>query len=260
MPNHSANLNLMTKAILSAGDVLHRDFEEIQRLQSSLEGAGKLTRKALTRANNNLVYELSEGRPHYGILNSVSGETEGNDTTRKWLISPINGLMNFTRGNPNWVVSLGMEYKGETVIGVIYFPCENELFKVTKGDGAYSRHMKLRVAPNQKVDDFVVGFDFGFNKDKLSPQKLFDLVNSFAEIKSTGVPSLDLINLACGRFDATLAPEFDDVEIAPAKLLLKESGGLLAPLSQDGNQSKGLVASGFKGFERIKNLVQDCFA
>ncbi len=255
MPDHSANLNLMTKAVLSAGDILHRDFEEIQRLQSSLEGAGKLTRKALIRANYKLVDELTEGRPDYSIESTLTGEVVGKDNTRKWLVNPISGLQNFTRGNSNWVISLGLQYKVETVIGVIYYPCRNELYKVIKGDGAYARQVKLRVAPIQKVEDFVVAIDFRFGEGKSHPQDLARLINSFAEIKSTGTPSLDLINLASGIIDGIIAPEINPIDIAPSKLFLTESGGLTAPL----NKAGGLIGSGFKGFESFRDLVQGHF-
>lgn len=255
MSNHSANLNIMTKAVLSAGDVLHRDFEEIQRLQASLEGAGKLTRKALIRANHSLIYELTEARPNYGHRSTLSGNITGKDDTRKWLISPVSGLDNFSRGNPNWVVSLGLEHKDETVNGVIYYPCSNALYKVIKGDGAYSRHMKLRVAPIQNVEDFVVALDFRFENDKTSPDNMEHLLKSFAQIKSTGTPSLDLINLASGKIDGTIAPMTDPIDIAPAKLMLLESGGLTHPL----NGNKGLLASGFKGFESFRDLALNHF-
>jgi len=255
MLNLSANLNVMTKAVLSAGDVLHRDFEEIQRLQASLEGAGKLTRKALIRANHRLIFELTEARPNYGHHSTLSGNITGKDDTRKWLISPVSGLENFSRGNPNWIVSLGLEHKGEMVNSVIYYPCSNELFKVIKGDGAYSRHMKLRVAPIQKVEEFVVALDFRFEYDTTVPRNLEHLLKSFKQIKSTGNPSLDLINLASGKIDGTIAPMVDSIDIAPAKLLLLESGGLTHPL----NETKGLLGSGFKGFERFRDVVLDHF-
>ena len=255
MSNHSANLNIMTKAVLSAGDVLHRDFEEIQRLQASLEGAGKLTRKALIRANHRLIYELTEARSNYGHHSTLSGNIAGKDETRKWLISPVSGLENFSRGNPNWVVSLGLEHKGETINSVIYYPCTNELYKVIKGDGAYSRHMKLRVAPIQKVEDFVVAMDFRFENDKTTPGNLEHLLRSFKQIKSTGNPSLDLINLASGKIDGIIAPIVDPIDISPAKLLLIESGGLTYPL----NGTEGLLGSGFKGFESFRDLVLNHF-
>ena len=255
MQNHSANLNIMTKAVLSAGDVLHRDFEEIQRLQASLEGAGKLARKALIRANHRLIYELTEARPNYGHHSTLSGNIAGKDETRKWLINPVSGLENFSRGSPNWVVSLGLEHKSETINSVIYYPCTNELYKVIKGDGAYSRHMKLRVAPIQKVEDFVVALDFRFENDKTTPGNLEHLLRSFKQIKSTGNPSLDLINLASGKIDGAIAPMVDWVDIAPAKLLLLESGGLTYSL----NGNKGLLSSGFKGFESFRDIVLDHF-
>ena len=255
MPDHSANLNLMSKAVITVGDILYRDFEEIQRLQSSLDGAGRLTKKALIRANYKLVDELSEARPDYGIESTLTGEVVGKDTTRKWLVSPISGLQNFTRGNSNWVISLGLQFKGETVIGVIYYPLGNELYKVIKGDGAYARQVKLRVAPIQNVKDFVVAIDFQFRAKKNNPNDLARLINSFAEVKSTGAPSLDLIYLASGFIDGTIAPEVNPIDIAPAKLLLIESGGLTAPF----NQSGGIIGSGFKGFENFRDLVRDHF-
>lgn len=45
-----------------------------------------------------------------------------------WIIDPIDGTTNFTRGIPLWAVSLGLLYRGTPVYGYVYIPTLNHRF------------------------------------------------------------------------------------------------------------------------------------
>ncbi len=53
-----------------------------------------------------------------------------------WVVDPIDGTTNFVQSAPLSVVSIGVAFRGEVVVGVIYDPYRNELFSAVRGQGA----------------------------------------------------------------------------------------------------------------------------
>ena len=63
---------------------------------------------------------LAEARPGDGILGEEFG-TEG-DSTRQWIIDPIDGTANFLRGVPVWGTLIALAVDGVPVVGVASSP------------------------------------------------------------------------------------------------------------------------------------------
>ena len=56
--------------------------------------------------------------PQDGFLGEESGDTPGTSGYR-WIIDPIDGTRSFVRGVPIWGTLVGLEYKGESLAGVV---------------------------------------------------------------------------------------------------------------------------------------------
>ncbi len=65
--------------------------------------------------------------PDHGVLSEEAEHTLP-DTDWCWVIDPIDGTTNFTRGIPLWGISLGLLYKGTPVFGHVYIPSIGEHF------------------------------------------------------------------------------------------------------------------------------------
>ena len=159
----SANLNLMIKAARKAGRSLVKDFREVENLQVSSKGPGDFVSKADREAERILKEELMAGRPNYGWLGEETGETEGTDPTRRWIVDPLDGTTNFLHGLPHWAVSVALEHKGEIVAGVVFDAAKDELFFAEKGLGAYMNDQRLRVSGRRSMIEciFATGVPFG---------------------------------------------------------------------------------------------------
>ena len=57
-----------------------------------------------------------------------------------WVVDPIDGTTNFVHAIPLSVVSIGVAYKGEVVVAVVYDPWGDELFSGCKADGKAYLH------------------------------------------------------------------------------------------------------------------------
>ena len=109
----------------------------MENLQVSAKGPGDFVTKADRKAEQLIRDELMGGRPNYGWLGEESGETTGQDPTRRWIVDPLDGTTNYLHGLPHWAVSIGLEHKGEIVAGVVYDPAKDEMFVAEKGAGAW---------------------------------------------------------------------------------------------------------------------------
>ena len=128
----SANLNVMMKAARKAGRSLSKDFREVENLLVSRKGAADFVTRADLAAEKIIREELMEARPTYGFLGEETGEVEGQDPTRRWIVDPLDGTTNFLHGLPHWAVSIALEHKGQIVAGVVYDPTKDELFFAEK--------------------------------------------------------------------------------------------------------------------------------
>src|SRR6476620_3405788 len=87
-------------------------------------------------ASEELIREtISTYYPRHEILAEEGGLTETSSEYR-WIVDPLDGTTNYAHGYPMFCVSIGLEYQGEIVLGVVYDPMRDELFTAERGGGA----------------------------------------------------------------------------------------------------------------------------
>ncbi|GAA1790952.1 inositol monophosphatase family protein [Agromyces lapidis] len=79
---------------------------------------------------------LAEARPADGILGEEFG-TEG-DSSRQWIIDPIDGTSNFMRGVPVWGALISLAVDGVPVVGVASAPAMGRRWWGAAGGGAFT--------------------------------------------------------------------------------------------------------------------------
>ncbi|MCK0103362.1 inositol monophosphatase family protein [Pseudohalocynthiibacter sp. F2068] len=229
----SANLNVMIKAARKAGRSLAKDFREIEHLQTSVKGAGDFARRAVTAVEGFLREDLMNARPSYGWLIKGHAETEGKDPTRRWIVDPLDGAINYLHGLPHFAVSIALEHKGEIVSGVIYDPSKDEVFFAEKGQGAWMNEGRLRVSGRNRLAESTFATGLPASGDSDLPEKLQDLARilpASAGVRNLGAPSLDLAYVAAGRIDGYWERNLDICELSAGIIVVREAGGLIEPL------------------------------
>ncbi len=94
---------------------------------------------------------LAAERPTDGILGEEFG-TAG-DSTRQWIIDPIDGTANFLRGVPVWGSLISLSIDGVPVIGVASAPAMARRWWAATGMGAWtiSSSAELGVSPDESA-------------------------------------------------------------------------------------------------------------
>jgi myo-inositol-1(or 4)-monophosphatase len=106
------------------GAQLLLDFGHVQGLEKA---DGSLVTQSDEWADREIRSSIAQAFPTHGIL-SEEAEHGFTDAEWTWIIDPLDGTTNFTRGIPLWGISIGLLYHGEPVFGYVYFPPVNQTF------------------------------------------------------------------------------------------------------------------------------------
>ena len=245
----SANLNLMIKAARKAGRSLVKDFREVENLQVSSKGPGDFVSKADREAERIIKEELMGARPTYGWLGEETGEQEGADPTRRWIVDPLDGTTNFLHGLPHWAVSIALEHKGEVVSAVVYDPAKDEMFIAEKGAGAWlNDSRRIRVSGRKQMIESIFATGIPFAGRGTLPATLKDLARLMpvcAGVRRYGAAALDLAYVAAGRYEGYWERGIHAWDMAAGMLLVKEAGGFVGPVREGDNPlEKGAIIAG----------------
>lgn len=84
----------------------------------------------------------------------AAGEETRLGSEPHWIVDPIDGTTNFTRGLPACCISIGITYQSRPVIGVIFAPFTGYLYWASEGNGAWlqtPQHPEKRQLPLAKA-------------------------------------------------------------------------------------------------------------
>ena len=259
---NSPKLNIMYKACMKASKSLIRDFGEIENLQISSKGPGDFVYSADKRTEKIIIDELLKAYPDYGILSEEMGKINEKNKTNRWIIDPIDGTSNFLNGIPQFAISIGYEEENEIKNGIIYDPIKNELFFAEVGGGAFLNNSRIRVSKKKNLKNSLIGTGGPRSNSKLKDQifkEFFEVsYNTETPIRRFGSASLDLANVACGRFDGFWQRELSYWDIAAGIVIIKEAGGFIDFLDGKTDESKkmNIVASNSIIHNELVDLIK----
>ncbi len=255
----SAAINVMVRAAHKAARGLVHDFGEVENLQVSRKGPADFVTAADIHAEKVLRAELGRARPTHGFLLEESGVVAGSDASRRWIVDPLDGTLNFLHGIPHFAISIGLEHDGEIVAGVVYDPLRDELFHAEKGAGAFLNNRRMRVSSRSKIADAVIATGIPWHGHDGHPEYLDQLatvMKACAGVRRSGSAALDLAYLAAGRYDGYWEPALSLWDIAAGTLLVREAGGYVTEIDGGPNvlaSCNVLAASGglYKGLLKV---------
>ncbi len=210
--------------------------------------AGKFLKYSVGRVKNiemkqgeerNLVSEIDKGSeakiigiikrkyPNHAILAEESGASESS-SDYKWVIDPLDGTTNFLHGLPIFCVTIGVEYKGEIVAGVVYDPNLDELFTAEKGSGAFLNGRRLKVSSASSLINSLLVTGFPYDIAQNPDNAIGHFVNFLVEgqgLRRLGSAALDLSYVAAGRFDGFWEVNLNPWDMAAGVLFVREAGG-----------------------------------
>jgi len=150
-----------------------------------------------------------------------------------FVVDPLDGTTNFLHGFPWYAVSIAAMIDDELQAGVVLNVPNGELFTATLGGGARLNGQPIAVSPIVEPSRSLIGTGFPF---KGGPQvdeylrMLPRIMRESAGLRRPGSASLDLADVASGRFEAFWEIQLAPWDIAAGILLVREAGGIVTDL------------------------------
>src|ERR1044072_8167706 len=159
-------LELAIRAAREAGAIL-RDYAGRQ-FQIEHKGRINLVTEADLASERHIKELIAARHPQHRILAEESGAHQPDDQSGPpsdycWIIDPLDGTTNFAHGYPFFCVSIGLEYKGEMIAGVVYDPTRDELFAAERGAGARLNDRAIRVSEVEHLERGLVVSGFPYD-------------------------------------------------------------------------------------------------
>jgi myo-inositol-1(or 4)-monophosphatase len=201
--------------------------------------------------------------PTHRFLAEERGRIEEVPSPYLWIIDPLDGTTNFAHGYPTYCVSIGLEYEGRCILGVIIDPSRDEVFTAIEYRGAQLNGRPIHVSNMPTLDSslLVTGFAYDIRD---TPRNNLDHFAKFAlkaqGLRRTGSAALDLCYVAAGRFDGFWEVQLNPWDMAAGSVIVKEAGGRLTNFSGNALSIYGqeLVASNGQIHEAmLEVLAQD---
>jgi len=220
-----------------------------------------LVTEADIASDNFIRKELTLHFPDHSIISEESEELIQNSiSSYTWVIDPLDGTNNFSVKHPFFTVSIGLIKNQEPVLGVVYFPIQNELYYAQKGKGAFLNNNKLICSSSKQLEDVLIAV--GNGSDLASREKIVKLYSRLKIknmiIRHTGAAALELCYVATGRFGAFFMAGLKPWDVIAGSLIVKEAGGIVTDLY--GNpyrwNSSTLVAAPNSLYNRLINIIQ----
>jgi myo-inositol-1(or 4)-monophosphatase len=185
-------------------------------------------------ASERLIREaIATQYPRHQVLAEEGGLADSRSEYR-WVIDPLDGTTNFAHGYPVFCVSIGLEYQGETVLGVVYDPMRDELFTAERGGGAALNQRPIRVSTTDSMMQSMLSTGFPYDI-RTSTLTNLDHWANFAmnaqALRRDGAAAIDLCYIACGRFDGFWELNLSPWDMAAGALIVNEAGGRVTDFS-----------------------------
>jgi histidinol-phosphatase len=101
---------------------------------------------------------------------SVLGEEEGGGGGRvRWIVDPIDGTRNFSRGIPVWATLVALERDGVGVCGVVSAPALGRRWWATRGGGAFANGEPISVSSVAALAEATVSCTLGGDLARIEP-------------------------------------------------------------------------------------------
>ncbi|MEP5566926.1 MAG: inositol monophosphatase family protein [Halioglobus sp.] len=256
-------INIALRAARKAGENIVRASDDLDRFDIVAKGVNDYVSEVDINAEQEIIYHLQKAYPDHAILGEETGLTGDENADYRWVIDPLDGTTNFTRGIPHYAVSIACLFKGKLEHAVIVDPVRQEEFTASRGRGAQLNGRRIRVSDRTSLDGALLGTGIPFKghcDDKLEPyaKSVEILAGQSAGIRRAGAASLDLAYVAAGRLDAFWEIGLAQWDIAAGALLVKEAGGLVADIDASDRymESGNIVCGNPKCFKAVLQVTK----
>ena len=185
---------------------------------------------------------IATDRPGEGVL----GEEEGDDGLpraaaggpiprpghARWIVDPIDGTRNFSRGTPVWATLIALERNREVVCGVVSAPALGRRWWAARGEGAFADGVAIHVSEVTELTQASVSCSYGRDLATLEPLTW--------HARGLGDFWQHML-VAEGALDAAVDSTLSIWDYAAVEPIVSEAGGRFGPMGEQWVSSNARV-------------------
>lgn len=224
----SLALDVAVSAVTGAGRLL-LDLRQ-RPIEVLCEPGHDIKLKADQLAEERILSILQERLP-LPVLTEESGEHgDVEENSRMWVVDPLDGTFNYSRGMPMCCSSVGLWENGEPVLGAVYNFFNNELFAGIVGQGAWLNGRPIAVSGVKEVAKASLATGFPHHQDFADAplREFIRQVQRFKKIRMLGSAALMGAYVACGWLDAYVEEDVWLWDVAAAAAIARAGGASVA--------------------------------
>lgn len=155
----------------------------------------------------------------------------------RWVVDPIDGTVNFSRGLPHACVSIALQKRQacanghwdeyDTILGVVYDPFVDEMWAARRGQKARLNGRQISVSETTRLDTAIISI--GFAKTRTTVKRnlpvFMRLYQRVLKVRLLGSAALAMTWTAAGRLDAYRENGISIWDVAAGGLILECAGG-----------------------------------
>jgi myo-inositol-1(or 4)-monophosphatase len=225
-----------------AGGAVLQDFFRKRPLEPEVKTEHDFVTIADRASEEAVLEEIRRAYPDHRILAEEGGWSGGQGSEFSWIVDPLDGTTNFLQGLPTYGVSVACLRGDERVAAAIYDPEGGNLFRATRGGGAYWNGKRMEVSKLPDLTSAFVATGYPYRAREAVELYLDTFRAVFARAKAIrrcGAAAIDLAYTAAGVFDGFFEFRLSPWDIAGGALLIEEAGGRVSDLDGGGRYMEG---------------------
>lgn len=245
------------EAVKSAGKIVAEYFDKEKNV--SFKGKRDIVTEVDLKSEKMIIDSITKNFPDHSILSEEAGLID-KKSDYLWMTDPIDGTVNYSRGNSPFCVALCLLEKGKPIISAIYKPIENQLYFSAKGEGTTVNGKKVHVSDKDLENSLaVIDVSSRAEAQKILFPHLKSVLSSGIRMRSWASSLSALSCVASGNIDLYFNFSNKIWDIMPAVLLIQEAGGKVTDIAggELTMQSTSVLATNGVVHDEMLKLLKD---
>ena len=218
---YAALARVATATAVAVGDAI---VQSDVRIVTRKKGRANFATAADPAAEKAVLERLAAHDPSVPVLAEESAKAAVRKAERLWVVDPIDGTLNFSRGIPYYCVVIAYVEGGRARAAAVHAPRTHETFTASQGRGATRNGQAIRVGSVTKLTEAFAVASLSFGATKRKDSRFVALNSTCARLRVLGAAALEICYVATGVLDLFVHEALSPWDIAAPALIAREAG------------------------------------
>lgn len=225
------NRTFIEQVVTTAGEMILQNIGTEHSLSFKLDGLYREYPQAVSavdRAAETYIIDcIRREYPNHEIVAEESGGNRGMEEWT-WIVDPVDGTVNFSRGLPLFSVSVALAYRGQVQLGAVYVPSVREFYFATRNEEATCNNRPVKVSCTETLGAAIIGSSVQRSYQiRKCEQVLTSILRQVPNVRMFASSALEICWIARGRMDARIFAHSEIWDHAAAALIVEQAGGVV---------------------------------